>query len=146
MFALPNIRLQEAIEVDGFAVAPVTDQRVQEMSRNRRFRSFLGRFKTEFGVPVEPAVILWRNDKPDTYRTIAAISGFRDAIAMCVIPMAWALTLKHQRNMGPLYGDYFSFYPWMVDNQNKNLIVNRLATLTPHRRPILTPLRGDVCW
>jgi hypothetical protein len=24
--------------------------------------------------------------------------------------------------------------------------VNRLANLTPHRRPILTPLRGGVCW
>lgn len=122
MFALPNIRLDQAIEVDGFALAPVTDDRIQEMARNRRFRSFLGRFKTEFGDPVEPAVIIWRNDKPDTYRSIAAISGFRDAIAMSVIPMAWALTLRYQRNMGPLYGDYFSFYPWMVDNQNSHLI------------------------
>ena len=26
------------------------------------------------------------------------------------------------------------------------LHVNRLANLTPHRRPILTPLRGGVCW
>jgi competence protein ComEC len=24
--------------------------------------------------------------------------------------------------------------------------VNRLANLTPHRRPILTPLRGELCW
>lgn len=35
---------------------------------------------------------------------------------------AWALTLRYQRNIGPLYGDYFSFYPWMVDNQNSHLI------------------------
>ncbi len=26
------------------------------------------------------------------------------------------------------------------------LLVNRLANLTLHRRPILTPFRGGVCW
>lgn len=143
MFALPNIGLDEAIEVDGFALAPVTDDRVQEMARNERFRSFLGRFTTEFGVPVEPAIIIWRNDKPDTYRTIAAISGFRDAIAMCVIPMAWALTLRYQRNMGPLYGDYLSFYPWMIDNQNDHLITRTPLMFGIHEvkklRAVTTP-------
>jgi hypothetical protein len=149
MFALPNILLQDAIEVDGFALAPLSDPRIQTMSRNARFRSFLRRFKTEFGDPVQPAVIIWRNDKPQTYRAIAAIAGFRDAVSMSAIPIAWAKTLRWQRNMGALYGDYFAFYPWMVDNRNNHLItrtpvmfgIHEVKRLRAQTVPALSPCR-----
>ena len=102
MFALPNINLQEAIDVDGFAIAPVHDERIQEMARTqKRFASFLKKFETEFGEQVWPSLIIWRNDRPDLWRTISAIAGFRDAIAMSVIPMARALEILDEQIMAP---------------------------------------------
>jgi hypothetical protein len=57
------------------------------------FREFLNRFTTEFGQPVVPSVFICRDDALITYRGIDAIAGFRDAIAMSVIPQSWAKAL-----------------------------------------------------
>jgi hypothetical protein len=35
---------------------------------------------------------------------------------------------------------------WPITSQKVRWHVNRLPNLTPHRLPILTPLRGGVCW
>ncbi len=56
MFAVPNLVLRDPIDVEGFALAPAGDERVVEMMRkNRRFGSFMKRFKTEFGDAIEPS-------------------------------------------------------------------------------------------
>jgi hypothetical protein len=133
MFAVPNLVLRDPIDVEGFALAPAGDERVVEMMRkNRRFGSFMMRFKTEFGDAIEPSVIIWRNDMPDSYRTISAISGFRDLVSMCVIPLAWALVLRFGSRTAALYSDYFSVYPWMTDNQDRGLITRTPAMLGVH--------------
>jgi hypothetical protein len=55
MFALANIEVKNAIEVDGFALASIHDPRVQELARaHPSFKEFLNRFTTEFGQPVTP--------------------------------------------------------------------------------------------
>jgi hypothetical protein len=138
MFALPNLVLREAIEVDGFALAPAHDDRIVEMARTRTaFGSFMGRFKTEFGDEIEPSVIIWRDDMPNSYRTISAISGFRDLISMCVIPLAWAQVLRFGPRQVALYSDYFSVYPWMTDNKDEGIITRTPAMLGVHEVRLL---------
>jgi hypothetical protein len=130
MFALPNVHTTFPIEVDGFGLVPPDDFRIQAIAREqRRFGSFMNKFKTEFGDPVQPSTIIWRRDKPGTYRTISAISGFRDLISMSVIPIAWARSHRWGRSMGAMYSDAFAVYPWMVDNRGEGLI-----TSTPNMR------------
>ena len=69
MFALPNVHIREPIEVDGFALVPWNDERLATMARaNRNLNSLLAAFRTEFGDQIEPPVIIWRSDMPDTYR------------------------------------------------------------------------------
>ena len=121
MFTLPNVHTTFAIEVDGFAMVPPDDFRIKA-PKQRRFGSFMKRFKTEFGDPVQPSVIIWRRDKPDTYRSISAISGFRDLVSMSVIPLAWARSHQWSRAMGVMYSDAFAVYPWMVDKIGDGLI------------------------
>lgn len=95
-------------------------------------------FKTEFGVPVQPSTIIWRSDKPNTYRTISAISGFRDLISASVIPLAWARTHRWGRAMGAaLYSDTFAVYPWMVDNKGEGLITSTPSMLGYHEVHLL---------
>src|ERR1700755_3183125 len=92
MFSLPNVRIKFPIQVDGFALVSPDDFRVSAIKKKQpRLGSFLKKFKTEFGDLVEPSTMIWRKDKPDTYRTISAISGFRDLISMSVIPLSWAM-------------------------------------------------------
>jgi hypothetical protein len=87
MFALPNVYVKFPIEVDGFALVPPNDFRINAIAKAQpRFGSFMKRFKNEFGSPLHPSVIIWRRDKPDTYRTISAISGFRDLISCLLFP------------------------------------------------------------
>jgi hypothetical protein len=122
MFALPSIEIQQAIEVDGFALASIHDSRVQELvDRHPNFKEFLGRFTTEFGVRLVPSIFICRDDAPLTYRGIDAIAGFRDALAMCVIPQSWANVLRCQNNMGIKYANYFVVYPWILDKNYRHL-------------------------
>ena len=94
MFALPNIETRKPIEVDGFALVSIHDERLQQMAKkHRRFGSYLKQFKTEFGEPIIPSIFIWRDDAPQGYRGVDAIAGFRDAIAMSVIPQSWAKAL-----------------------------------------------------
>src|SRR5450756_917858 len=113
MFALANIEVRRPIEVDGFALASMHDARVRELAETHsNFREFLNKFTTEFGQPVVPSIFICRDDAPITYRGTDAIAGFRDSIAMSVIPQSWAKVLRFGNNMGIKYSDYFAVYPW----------------------------------
>jgi hypothetical protein len=133
MFALPNIEVRRPIEVDGFALASIHDARVQELAEaHPNFREFLSRFTTEFGKPIVPSVFICRDDAPITYRAIDAIAGFRDAVAMSVIPRSWATVLQFGNNMGIKYSDYFAVYPWMLDKNFGHLVTATLNMLGFH--------------
>src|ERR1700738_937170 len=141
MFALPNVHTTFPIEVDGFALVPPNDFRIQAIAREQpRFGTFMKKFKTEFGDPVQPTTILWRRDKPDTYRAISAISGFRDLISMSVTPIAWARSHRWSRPIGARYSDSFAVYPWMMDNRGEGLITSTPTLLGYHE---VKRLRGQ---
>src|ERR1700733_10212623 len=127
MFALANIEVRRPIEVGGFALASIHDARVRELAEaHPNFREFLNRFTTEFGQPITPSIFICRDDAPVTYRGIDAIAGFRDAIAMSVIPQSWAKVLRFENNMGIKYSDYFAVYPWMLDKNFEHLVTSTL--------------------
>jgi hypothetical protein len=134
MFALPNIEVKRPVEVDGFALASIHDARVRELAEaNPNFSEFLNRFTTEFGKRIVPSVFICRDDAPMTYRGIDAIAGFRDAIAMSVIPQSWATVLRFGTTMGIKYSDYFAVYPWMLDKNFEHLITSTLNMLGFHQ-------------
>jgi hypothetical protein len=133
MFSLPNVHVKFPIDVDGFALVAPDDFRIKAIKKQQpRLGSFLKRFKTEFGDPVQPSTIIWRKDKPDTYRTISAISGFRDLISMSVIPLSWAKVHQFGHVQGPMYSDTFAVYPWMVDNKGEGLLTQTPSLLGYH--------------
>src|SRR5271156_6327432 len=97
MFTLPNISIQEAIEVDGVAFVSLHDSRLAVLANDyEKFAAYLNGFTTEFGQQIAPSVILVRKDKFDLYRPAEAMAGFRDAIAMSVIPYSWAHVLRFE--------------------------------------------------
>jgi hypothetical protein len=134
MFAVPNIEVRRPIEVEGFALASIHDDRIQALAEAQpNFRQLLSRFTTEFGQPITPSVFICRDDAPITYRGVDAIAGFRDAIAMSVIPQSWAKVLRCGNNMGIKYSDYFAVYPWMLDKNFEHLVTSTLNMLGWHQ-------------
>jgi hypothetical protein len=128
MFTLPNVLIEEPIEADGVAMVSVHDERAQTLARrHRRFSMYLNRFTSEFGQQVAPSLILVRADKFDQYRTVEALAGFRDAVAIATIPYSWAHVLRYENNHNIKYANWFSFYPWMVDNKFEGLIMQSMA-------------------
>jgi hypothetical protein len=50
MFTLPNISIDEPVEIDGVAMVSVHDERAQTLARrHKRFSMYLNRFTSEFG-------------------------------------------------------------------------------------------------
>jgi hypothetical protein len=95
MFTLPNISIDEPVEIDGVAMVSVHDERAQTLARrHKRFSMYLNRFTSEFGQQISPSLILVRADKFDQYRPAEALAGFRDAIAISTIPYAWSQVLR----------------------------------------------------
>ena len=142
MFALPNIETRKPIEVEGFALVSVHDERLKAMARrHRRFDSYLKRFKNEFGDPINPSIFIWRDDAPQRYRGVDAIAGFRDSIAMSIIPPSWAKVLRFGKTSGGVrYANYFAVYPWMVDSKYEGLITRTMDMFGWHQ---VSKLRGQ---
>jgi hypothetical protein len=68
MFTLPNISIEEPIEIDGVAILSVHDERAQALARrHNRFSMYLNQFTSEFGQQVSPSLILVRADKFGQY-------------------------------------------------------------------------------
>jgi hypothetical protein len=101
MFALPNIGVEEPIEIDGLALASTSDQRIQVLAEEHdNFANYLESFRTEFGRSLQPSIIIRRDDTSDLYRSVEALAGFRDAIALSVVPFSWADLLIYEHSYG----------------------------------------------
>src|SRR5882672_280725 len=60
MFSLPNVHVKFPIDVDGFALVAPDDFRIKAIKKQQpRQGSFLKKFKTEFGDPVQPSTIIF---------------------------------------------------------------------------------------
>jgi hypothetical protein len=144
MFALPNISLEEAIEVDGVALASIADNRIQELvNKHESFATYLDSFRSEFGLHLQPSIIIRRDDTTELYRSVEALSGFRDAIALSVVPYAWATYLRFGNLPDITYSDWFAIYPWMLDKNYEYVVMNSMATglgLDEVKELILNPL------
>jgi hypothetical protein len=150
MFALPNIEVEEPIELDGMALATIADPRIQELAtQHPRFSKYLDSFRSEFNYRINPSIIIRRDDTPDLYRTVDALAGFRDAIALSILPYVWADFLRygHPPELG--YSDSFSIYPWMLDKNYQYVVMRSQAQwgldevkkLKPQSIPGVTPRR-----
>ena len=81
MFALPNIRVEEPVEVPHLALAYSQDDRVKALAQKyKNFATFLERFSDEFGVQLLPSLLIWNDEGPQTYRSTETLAAFRDAL------------------------------------------------------------------
>ena len=130
---LPNVCLSEPIEGIEVALVPRHDQRILAFeAAHAHVRSFLNQFTDNFRFKFEPAALLVREDAPRTVYATEALAGFRDLVAMSVIPQNRAWDLRHGQKNRILWSDAFSFYPWTLDRDHKYLVAQTPALLGLH--------------
>src|SRR4051794_39622349 len=108
IFALPNIKLQEPVEIDGIAIVSALDPRIIALTaKHQKFKEFLQRFATEFSRPITPSFIMIRDDAPPIYSRVDALASFRDVLSISVITHTWANTFQFGRggHYGPQYAN-----------------------------------------
>jgi hypothetical protein len=130
---LPNVALEEPIEGGIASLVPHSDDRINSLVRvHPAFRSFLRKFTDAFGVKLHPSVLMVRTDAPRSIYTVEALANFRDLIALSVVLYNRARELTYQRGHRVLWGDTFSFYPWMIDRTFDRLVAQTPAIVGVH--------------
>lgn len=149
VFLLPNIRVKESVAVDEAAIVAVDDERIRAYCRQYpAFGRFIGKFTDPFGARSTPGILLLQTSSRKTFRTLEAVSSFRDLVALSVIPLHRAKSIVHSTSFHIQYSDYFDFYPWNFNDKNSHLVCNTPALLGLHEvrafkgqsSPVLSPL------
>jgi hypothetical protein len=138
---LPNLDMQGAVECEFAAIVSPVDARVEQIRREHpNLTMFLGKFSGQFKEQCWPSLLILRADAPDTCRTAEAVTGFRDLVSLCTIPLARAKRLRFDRAQPFVYSTAFQFYPWMLDAHYEDLIMTSPASLGTH---LLSAFRGQ---
>jgi hypothetical protein len=122
-----NVSIEEAVGNDFIAIAPPSDSRVTSEAAETGFRTFIGRFRDQFGRKIIPSVLILREDvKPD----LDLVVGFRNALAVTAVTQAWMRFLSHGAQLQHFkFSDYFSLYPHTLAKDGQNVVVHSPALL-----------------
>lgn len=124
----PNFTAQTTVEGEGIAIASNSDSRVVEFgSAHPTFRTFLGRFTDAFSVPLDPAVLVVREDLLTKLGQVEPLASFRDMVALSTIPYARSIAAISKNSRHIFYSNSFALYPWTLHPGNGYLVLSTPA-------------------
>jgi hypothetical protein len=130
---LPNIYTADVFDGGAIAITSASDVRVQEIvSDQPKFADFLARFTDAFGVRLNPAILIGRDNLFSELRKTNAIPSFRDALALSVIPYSRALNVVYKGGDRIYYGASFWLYPWITGNELGHMTLSTPALSAFH--------------
>ncbi|EAU40170.1 hypothetical protein FP2506_11457 [Fulvimarina pelagi HTCC2506] len=138
---LPNVALEQPLETSQVALMSCCDERVQGLAHAYpAFGDFLGKFRDEFGMELEPTVLLYRSDSPQTIRTLEALAGFRDLVCISAVCASYVRDLLYTGGAGFRFSNAFDFYPWFFGRQyDDTIFVQTASVLGTHNLSELNP-------
>jgi hypothetical protein len=93
------LRVKENVAVDEAAMVDVDDERIRAYCRQYpAFRRFVGNFTDPFGARSTPGILLLQTSARGSFRTLEAMSSFRDLVALSVIPLQRAKSIIHRKS------------------------------------------------
>jgi hypothetical protein len=138
MFALPNIRVIDPVEIDHLAIMYADDKRVAALeAAHPNFKLYLGQFATEFGDNVRPSLLMWNDAGPEAYKFTEALAAFRDALALSIVPYNQARILARESQLKMRFTNWFSIYPWMIDKNYEYVVMRSSAVMGLHETKLL---------
>jgi hypothetical protein len=78
-------------------------------------------------VTISPNLLIWDNAGPQG--NMEALAGFREALALSVVPYSWARGHTYGRKHQVLYSNRFSIYPWIIDKNYEYVVMHSSAML-----------------
>lgn len=129
-FVLPNVTMRQAVGNEYISIVPYSDSRLEEsISTNPFARSLVENFEDQFGRKIYPAALIVNDDAPDYLKSIDALTGFRNALAISTIIKGHEHRLTSTFVVYPLYSDFFDFYPLTVSRDNDGFIIRTPSVL-----------------
>ncbi|MEA2731818.1 MAG: hypothetical protein QOF70_6293 [Acetobacteraceae bacterium] len=130
---LPNLSTSDVFDGGEIALTSLADARVQAIvAKQPKLAEFLSRFTDAFGVKINPAVLIVRDDWFATMRTTTAIPSFRDILVVSVVPYARARTVVRRITNHICYSASFWLYPWMIAGELQHLPMSTPALSAFH--------------
>ena len=148
LFVMPNLRVKEPVSLRQAAIVSPDDDRVRAYGRQYpQFRRFISKFRGPFGARCEPGIFLMQTRIRKSFRSIEAMSSFRDLVAISVIPLQRAKAMTHDGSFYTQYSDYFDFYPWTYNDRNGHLVcsspalvgLDEVRSFRGQSSPVLSP-------
>ncbi|MGO9254766.1 MAG: hypothetical protein ACLQU1_00460 [Bryobacteraceae bacterium] len=125
---LPNLSAKKAVDGEAIALAPCHDPRVQAFcTAHANFNEFISRFTSAFEVPLNPVVLIVRDDVLPKVAQVEPLASFRDLVALSVIPYARSLGIVYSDGHRISYSNSFWLYPWMLSTNNEHLVASTPA-------------------
>jgi hypothetical protein len=138
MFALPNVRVVDPVEIDHLAIMYADDRRIAELEvKYPNFKLYLNQFSTEFESKLRPSLLMWNDAGPGVYRSTEALASFRDALALSVVTYVQARILARESQLKMRFANWFSIYPWMVDKNYEYVVMRSTAVMGIHETKLL---------
>jgi hypothetical protein len=80
---------------------------------------------------------MWNDAGPEGYKSTEALAGFRDALALSVVPYVQARILAHESQFKVRFTNWFSIYPWMIDKNYQYVVMRSSAVMGLHETKLL---------
>jgi hypothetical protein len=133
-YLLANFDAKDSIENDYYALVSTNDPRVVSIRRQHsQFDRLVSQFTDEFGVKIEPSILLVRGGSGPDVLNIEAVAGFRDAIALSFVCKARALRMIYRLPRYFQFSSWFDFYPWITTIDYSGIIGNSPALTGWHQ-------------
>lgn len=124
-YIIPNFEINETFENDHFAIASIDDSRVQEvMTKNNNASIFIKSFRDQFHNEIKPSLFLSKTALPNYIKSIEAIVGFRNILAISKIIRSHEITLFKNRNELPPFSEHFDFYDYSFSKDQNEILVD----------------------
>jgi hypothetical protein len=135
---------------EGFSFAPrlasivsQSDSRVRALQRNSAgLKQILRSFRDEYGRPYSPAVLILSSSLPAAVRhDLAAVTAFRNAVAIPAILRGRAAHARERGNAFPTWSETFRFHAAQL-NRNGRMVLqspSRLGLVSSTAKTVFTP-------
>jgi hypothetical protein len=122
---LPNIFSEKPIDGEHLAIVRRDDVRLNAIcAAHPQVNEFIHQFTDTFGVPIEPMILLVREDCKHV--SVDAIASFRDLLALSVVPYSRALGTVYGNHAADRisYSNSFLLYPWTFSADYQHIVAN----------------------
>ncbi len=124
-FIIPNFEIEVPFENEYFSITSTQDSRVQEIFMNHEnVKVFINSFRDQFQNKINPSLFLSKVALPDHLKSIDAIVGFRNILAISAIIQSYEKQLVNDITYQPPFSEHFDFYEYLFAKDQDEILID----------------------